>query len=232
MALSGDLHIRTISVNYNGSRGDQPHGGQGGGNGVIFDTVLGWDIDENNILRVHYKSESGSSGFGYWGICGTAPGYGVVSKVLFSEDGTNWRTLKEVFREVSICPTTTNVSRTLRGLAADYGPIQLTAPGYLKISYGANRPPGPSWALPISFPSEAISETDQTEIYIPVVVDYRPGERKINGTSQSLNRDGGVCDRKGYGEMKSSLGGSGTDDPPSRKASGVWYNQRKLGANQ
>lgn len=64
--------------------------------------------------------------------------------------------------------------------------------------------------------------------YYPV---YRPGQRKINGTWESHNRPVGHCDRIGYGEMKSSNGGVGTDDPPSLKTSGTWYNQRKIGAN-
>lgn len=59
---------------------------------------------------------------------------------------------------------------------------------------------------------------------------YRPGERKMNGTSRSLNRSGGVCDRHGYGEMKTLAGGVETSDPPSRKHSGTWYNQRRIGA--
>lgn len=60
---------------------------------------------------------------------------------------------------------------------------------------------------------------------------YRPGQRKLNGTWESHNRGVGHCDRIGYGEMKSSNGGAGTDDPPYRKESDAWYNQRKIGAN-
>lgn len=60
---------------------------------------------------------------------------------------------------------------------------------------------------------------------------YRPGDRKINGTWESHNRTAGKCERIGYGEMKSSNGGTGTNDPPSLKSGGVWYNQRKIGAN-
>lgn len=59
---------------------------------------------------------------------------------------------------------------------------------------------------------------------------YRPGSRKINGTASSLNRSGGVCDRKGYGEMKTLAGGVETGDPPKRKSSGTWYNQKRIGA--
>lgn len=60
-------------------------------------------------------------------------------------------------------------------------------------------------------------------------LDYRPGERKISGTWKSHNRSGGVADRKGYGTMRTSKGGVGTDDPPSRKTSGVWKNMKRIG---
>lgn len=61
-------------------------------------------------------------------------------------------------------------------------------------------------------------------------MDYRPGQRKVNGTWVSHNRSVGHCDRIGYGTMRTSGGGAATGDPPSRKASGTWYNQRKIGA--
>lgn len=70
-----------------------------------------------------------------------------------------------------------------------------------------------------------------TEFRNPLPRDYRPGERKINGAWQSHNRDGGVSDRIGYGTMRTLDGGVGTGNPPSRKTSDTWYNQRKLGAN-
>lgn len=59
---------------------------------------------------------------------------------------------------------------------------------------------------------------------------YKPGQRKINGVWRSLNRSGGSCNRHGYGEMYSSNGGVGTDDPPYRKQNSIWRNQRRIGA--
>lgn len=59
--------------------------------------------------------------------------------------------------------------------------------------------------------------------------DYRPGQRKIGGAWMSHNRSGGVCDRHGYGTMRTSNGGVGTDNPPYRKTSGTWYNQLRIG---
>ena len=61
---------------------------------------------------------------------------------------------------------------------------------------------------------------------------YRPGERKISGTWTSTNRQAGACERKTNGhwdDLRTIDGGTGTGDPPSRKSSGTWYNQRKLG---
>lgn len=62
---------------------------------------------------------------------------------------------------------------------------------------------------------------------------YRPGEHKVSGTWSSHNRSGGACERKVNGtwtEMRTIDGGVGTSDPPSRKTSNTWYNQRKIGA--
>ena len=73
------------------------------------------------------------------------------------------------------------------------------------------------------------SNPDQT-LYAQWTEYYRPGSRKISGTARSLNRSGGVCDRHGYGEMKTLAGGVETGDPPKRKTSGTWYNQRRIGA--
>lgn len=77
--------------------------------------------------------------------------------------------------------------------------------------------------------SIAKSNPDQT-LYAQWTEYYRPGERKISGVASSLNRSGGVCDRHGYGEMKTLAGGVETSDPPKRKSSGTWYNQRRIGA--
>lgn len=61
---------------------------------------------------------------------------------------------------------------------------------------------------------------------------YRPGERKVSGVWSSHNRSGGACERKENGtwvELRTIDGGVGTNDPPSRKTSDTWYNQRKTG---
>ena len=69
-------------------------------------------------------------------------------------------------------------------------------------------------------------------IYAVWEKDYRPGERKISGTWRSHNRSAGKCERKVSGtwtEMRTIDGGVGTGNEPTRKSSGTWYNQRKVG---
>lgn len=79
---------------------------------------------------------------------------------------------------------------------------------------------------------ELTSANPVKTIYGGFVFDYRPGQRKINGVWESHNRRAGACDRIGYGTMRTEDGGEGTDNPPSLKTNGVWYNQKKIGANQ
>lgn len=63
--------------------------------------------------------------------------------------------------------------------------------------------------------------------------DYRPGDRKVSSTWQSHNRGAGKCHRKvgTWNEMRTVNGGVGEGDPPNIKTSGVWKNQKKIGAN-
>ena len=81
--------------------------------------------------------------------------------------------------------------------------------------------PGGQVSVPKSAPTQTL--TAVWEAY------YRPGERKISGVSRSLERSGGACERKGYGEMLTIKGGVESSDPPSRKQNGTWYNMRKVG---
>ena len=80
----------------------------------------------------------------------------------------------------------------------------------------------------------SISKSDPTKTIVAQWTEfYRPGERKVSGTWRSHNRSGGACERKVSGtwtEMRTIDGGTGTGDQPTRKQSGTWYNQRKLGA--
>ena len=83
--------------------------------------------------------------------------------------------------------------------------------------------------------SYTINKGDATKTLYAVWTEfYRPGERKVEGAWKTHNRSGGACERKVNGswvEMRTIDGGTGTNDPPSRKTSGTWYNQRKVGAS-
>ena len=107
-------------------------------------------------------------------------------------------------------------------------PPQSSAEGITTVYFKSGYGPHFDDPLPSIYVDAMGMGTSFRNTYYPP---YRPGQRKINGTWESHNRSAGHCDRIGYGEMKSSNGGAGTDDPPSLKASGTWYNQRKIGAN-
>lgn len=68
-----------------------------------------------------------------------------------------------------------------------------------------------------------------------ITFDYRPGERKIQGSWESHNREnGGVCERKngGWEELRTRQGDKNAQgDPPEIKRSNDWYNMKKIGAN-
>lgn len=80
-----------------------------------------------------------------------------------------------------------------------------------------------------------IQKSDPTRTLYAVWTEfYRPGEHKVSGTWRSHHRSGGACERKVNGswvEMRTIDGGVGTNDPPTKKTNGTWYNQRKIGAN-
>lgn len=63
-------------------------------------------------------------------------------------------------------------------------------------------------------------------------LDYRPGAVRINGSWKSTNRSGGKCHLRVNGswtEMRTVDGGL-TGNPPSRRTSGSWRNQYKIGS--
>lgn len=70
-------------------------------------------------------------------------------------------------------------------------------------------------------------------LYAVWMKDYRPGEVLISGEWKSANRADGKCHIKQNGswvEMRTIDGGSGEGNPPSRRTSGVWKNQYKIGS--
>lgn len=70
-------------------------------------------------------------------------------------------------------------------------------------------------------------------LYAVWMKDYRPGEVLTSGAWKSTNRTGGKCHLLSNGswvEMRTIDGGSGTGNPPSRRTSGAWKNQYKIGS--
>lgn len=70
-------------------------------------------------------------------------------------------------------------------------------------------------------------------LYAVWMKDYRPGEVLTSNVWKSTNRTGGKCQllsNNSWVEMRTIDGGSGTGNPPSRRTSGAWKNQYKIGS--
>lgn len=228
---TGTITCHTDSVDYGGGRGAQ-----------YSNITLRWNLNGNTIS---FNEESYSTNTQYWWICNSYASnpnvYRLELKVQFQPTGQGWQDLFTTSDTIlGPCEnytynTGTNVKATLESLSSRIPSLTLPGSGNLRVLYyaaGSASTPTPSPSLPNAFPNSAYSESSQVPIYIDV--SYRPGERKVNGTWRSLNRSGGVCSRKVAGswvEMTTQDGGVGTGNPPSRKSSGTWYNQRKLGAS-
>lgn len=224
---SGQITIYTQSVDYGGGRGAK-----------YSNLIANWNLDANNYLTL---SEAGySTNDDTWWICtsrNTSDGYQMIFQVQYNT-GSGWRTLYDARENIKgpcssfTWRTGTNVKATLERLCNGWGGTSLSQPGQLRIVYGASRPPAPDAGYPYAFPDLNYSAASQVPISVPVETDYRPGARRIAGTWQSLNRNGGACYRVGSGEMRTDDGGTATNDPPKRKYNDQFYNMKKIGANQ
>lgn len=80
-----------------------------------------------------------------------------------------------------------------------------------------------------------VEKTNPTRtLYAVWMKDYRPGAVRVSGDWKSTNRTGGKCHLLSNGswvEMRTIDGGSGTGNPPSRRTSGAWKNQYKIGSS-
>lgn len=169
-----------------------------------------------------------------WYVCS---GAGFTMRVKFRPHGGGpVQTLTEYNTNITPCPTQiedkynvrTIVLRCWDGIQKNF---TLSAGGELWMEFGMLNLPAPTDEQPYAMPRIQESTSDQVPVEIPDP-DYRPGQRKISNTWYSHNRGNGAANRKVGGtwtEMKTMDGGSGTGNPPSRKATGTWYNQRKLG---
>lgn len=79
-----------------------------------------------------------------------------------------------------------------------------------------------------------VQKSDPTKVLYAVwMKDYRPGEILTSGEWKSANRTDGKChilQNGSWVEMRTIDGGSGEGNPPSRRTSGVWKNQYKIGS--
>lgn len=250
MAQSGTITINAWSVD-NGS-GDSSYWNCGSlpsgtcytsgnknafGRGHIQANIsLNFTVNNSNLLSISYGSTSYVHG--PWYVC-SVQGYHI--DVDFSEDQVHWSTIMSSFaNDWPTCVVDNNhkVETIASQLASGLTPVVLTKSGYVRIRmWTASACPTcggvpSSEVWPNAFPNDAASEATAVPIYIEV--DYRPGEVLTSGTWKSTNRSGGKCHLRSGGswvEMKTSDGGTGTGNPPSRRTSGTWKNQYKIGSD-
>lgn len=231
MAQSGTITITLKSIDYTGAlpSGTCYSSGNAGSFGRghrTLNTTLNWVVNDSNMLSVSYGSSSGSTG---WYVC-SVNGYHL--EIQFSENGNNWTTIASSFtNDYQTCVP----SRTTVGMAQELvgalSPVVLTKSGYIRV-YTWTPHACPTSDLPNAYPTQYGSQAVAVPIYIEV--DYRPGEVLTNGTWKSTNRSAGKCHLRSGGswvEMKTSDGGTGTGNPPSRRTSGTWKNQYKIGSD-
>jgi hypothetical protein len=66
------------------------------------------------------------------------------------------------------------------------------------------------------------------------MMDYRPGDVKYAAGWKTTDRDGGKCHLRVNGswvEMRTIDGGNSEGNPPSRRTSGRWKNQYRIGSD-
>lgn len=220
---SGTVTLRTESVDYGGGRG-----------ACVLTNTIGWEV--NSSGDIHFWSISSSDNVGgTWAVCGNQPYWLIMEPQVSYDGGNSWNTLGSVTKTIASCAgsfsTYTNTVSASTELIGQLGSYHLSNNCLLRFLYCTNSAPAPTQALPNAFPDSGYSAA--TQVPVVIEVSYRPGERKVSGTWRSHNRSGGACERKSNGswyEMKTTNGGSGTGDEPTRKQSGTWYNQRKIGA--
>lgn len=219
MASSGTVTLSTQSVDYGGGRGT-----------ATLTNIVGWSVDNNGDISFSSISSSDNVG-GTWGICGTASWYGVTMEAQVSyNNGGSWNTIASEFYSAALCPNLTNTITISTSLINDLGTAHLTGNCKLRLLYYANAAPTPSPDLPNAFPDEGYSA--EVQVPVNVEVDYRPGAVRVSSAWKSTNRTGGKCHLLKNGswvEMKTNDGGTGTGNPPSRRTSGAWKNQYKIG---
>lgn len=218
---TGLVSLTTQSVDYGGGRG-----------AYVLVNNIEYTISGNSISFRELSSSDNVGGA--WRICGAQPYYLILQPEVSYDNGASWTPLDTKTMTIGSCDSTatmTNVVNASHTLIGQLGSYTLNRNCQLRFLYATNSAPAPTSSLPHAFPNTGYSAA--TQVPVVINVDYRPGQRKVSGTWRSLNREGGQCRRKVNGSwvtMTTSDGGVGTGNPPLRKSSGTWYNQRKIGA--
>lgn len=188
-------------------------------------TVNGADI---SFRSVSSRDNAGGS----WTLYNAIPGYDyrVVMEVQV-DYGSGWQTIASASRYIgTVAEGGTNAIQASLGCIGDLGTHTLSRSCSMRILYYANASPAPTAEYPYAFPDSGYSAAVQ--VPVDIQIDYRPGAVRVNGAWKSTNRSGGKCHIRQNGtwvEMKTQDGGS-TGNPPSRRASGSWKNQYKIGS--
>lgn len=239
MAFSGNFQVYSESVDYPG-----PPWGRGAASTV---TTLYWNINDDNYLTIWYGDTTGSLS---WYPCSSypkAPSYQLAMDVQVSDNGYDgWGTIYHAGLNIPQCGTSEafnfKVWQYMRDEINSFGGYQLERPLYVRVIYYATKPPYPGPGFRNAYPDANYASQSQVT-HIPysyihvteemVIQDYRPGERKVNGTWRSHDHDSGWAERKNgsWYELRTEKGDKGgTGRPPERKRSGTWYNMQKIGA--
>lgn len=211
---TGLIYLPVTSIDYGGGRGAMQ---------VICQ--VRWTTDGSGNISFSYEGATGQTG---WWVSNAG-----TDLHLFLDGVSVKQTTVSPVGSGGMAPVTgPYVTDLLATLIGQLGSYYMPQGGAIILAYGAwSAAPTPSY--PNAFPTWEQSYEDQVPVIIPPA-DYRPGQRKISGTWESHNRTVGRCHRRVGGswvEMKTKEGGVSVGDPPSRKTSGTWYNQRKIGAN-
>lgn len=226
---SGNITLYIESVDYPSGRGH-----------FYSNLNAQWNVNSSGYLTLSEQSYSTNSN--NWWICSSTTTsintYYVKWTVQYKPDGGSWQNLySDKVAVKGPCSnydytTGTNVKNMMETFCSDFPGVQLTQSGELRVICGANLAPNPDAGYPNAFPNDVYSEASQVPVHIEI--DYRPGAVLTGGEWKSTNRSGGKCHLRSGGswvEMKTADGGTGTGNPPSRRTSGTWKNQYKIGSD-
>lgn len=229
MASSGRITMSTQSVDYN-------NGNPYTRGGITLTNVIGWSVDANGDISFTSISSSDTIG-GAWGLCYAGGQYYIYLEPQVSyNNGASWTALDRKTKTINAAcentapphPNYINVVTSSVQLINTLGTYHLTGNCLLRFLYASSSAPAPSANNKHAFPDSGYSAA--TQVPVVVIVDYRPGQDRVDGTWKSHNRNGGHADirvNNAWVEMKTQ---EGSGDPPMIRRNDSWVNQAKIGA--